>query len=64
MIPAIVVFITSIMVYVAWFEIMHPLPTTIPWTKLSDVLFASGFVFLNVANLANLLMYKLRPLAV
>ena len=55
----ILVFLAFVMVHLAIHYIQMPLPP-LEWGKLTDVLFASGFSLLNIANLYNILVYKLR----
>lgn len=59
MITLILLTIALLLAYVAYTQILDPLPA-LSWTRLSDVLFASGFTLLNGLNLANLVLVKLR----
>lgn len=59
LISIILLFLVAIMAQLLLVYVNNPLPS-LPWSKLSDVLFASGFTALNLLNLVNLITFKMR----
>ena len=59
MISSILVILTLLMCYITYIQLTVPLPP-LNWSRLSDFMFASGFVLLNSLNMGNLILFKLR----
>lgn len=59
-VTTILLLLSMIMLWLLLGHVNHPLPAELPWSRLSDVLFASGFTALNLLNLVNIITVKLR----